>query len=120
MTWRDADRDGVVQFLVTEKGFDLDRVKSGLKRLDKSKSYRARGTLARVQTSLFCLCARACVCVCVCRFVEPTATREFLRHQAVESGLCTHTFALTLVAGGGVACTKLIAVPARTRRSDGK
>jgi flap endonuclease-1 len=33
LEWKDPDEDGLVQFLVTEKGFSLERVQSALKRL---------------------------------------------------------------------------------------
>jgi flap endonuclease-1 len=34
--WEKPDTDGLVQFLVTEKGFSEDRVRSGATRLDKN------------------------------------------------------------------------------------
>lgn len=34
--WEKPDMDGLVQFLVTEKGFSEDRVRAGGKRLEKS------------------------------------------------------------------------------------
>jgi len=35
--WKDYNEANVIQFLVTEKGFNIDRVKTGLKRLKDSK-----------------------------------------------------------------------------------
>jgi len=35
--WKDCNEDNVIKFLVTEKGFNMERVKLGLKRLKDSK-----------------------------------------------------------------------------------
>jgi len=33
MEWKPADEEGIIQFLVTEKGFNKERIESGLKRI---------------------------------------------------------------------------------------
>lgn len=38
LKWTNPDEEGLIQFLVTEKEFNLDRVKKGIERLKKSKS----------------------------------------------------------------------------------
>lgn len=44
-TWDKPDMDGLVQFLVTEKGFSEDRVRAGGKRLEKNLKSAQQGRL---------------------------------------------------------------------------
>lgn len=46
LEWRDPDDAGIIQFLVTEKGFSLDRVESALKRL---KGARQKASQQRIE-----------------------------------------------------------------------
>ena len=47
LEWKEADRDGVVNFLVKEKGFNQDRVESALKKL---KAARGKGSQGRIDS----------------------------------------------------------------------
>ena len=45
LEWKDADRDGLVAFLVKEKGFNQDRVESALRKLKAARSKGAQGRI---------------------------------------------------------------------------
>jgi len=47
MEWKPADEEGLLQFLVTEKGFNKERIESGLKRIRQAKG---KGTQQRMET----------------------------------------------------------------------
>lgn len=42
LEWRDPDEEGIIQFLVSEKGFNLDRVQGAVKRLRGARSKAAQ------------------------------------------------------------------------------
>lgn len=37
LKWSDPDRDGIIEYMVTEKGFNMERIVKGIERLKKSK-----------------------------------------------------------------------------------
>ena len=45
--WKEADRDGLIEFLVKEKGFNQDRVETALKKL---KAARGKGSQGRIDS----------------------------------------------------------------------
>ena len=45
LEWKDADRDGIIQFLVKEKGFNQDRVEGALKKLKAAKGKGQQGRI---------------------------------------------------------------------------
>ena len=45
LAWKKPDFEGIINFLVNEKGFDLERIKSGLKRLEKATSLSSQKRL---------------------------------------------------------------------------
>jgi len=47
LDWKDPDEPGLIQFLVNEKGFNIDRVKKGIERLKKAKG---KGTQQRMES----------------------------------------------------------------------
>ena len=47
LEWKDADRDGIIQFLVAEKGFNQERVDNALKKL---KAARGKGSQGRIDS----------------------------------------------------------------------
>jgi len=47
LEWKPADEEGIIQFLVTEKGFNKERIESGLKRIKQAKG---KGTQQRMET----------------------------------------------------------------------
>jgi len=47
LEWKDPDEPGIIQFLVNEKGFNLERVKKGVERLKKAKG---KGTQQRMES----------------------------------------------------------------------
>ena len=47
LEWKEADRDGVLDFLVKEKGFNQDRVDNALKKL---KAARGKGSQGRIDS----------------------------------------------------------------------
>ena len=53
--WKEADRDGLIEFLVKEKGFNQDRVDNALKKL---KAARGKGSQGRID-SFFTIQPRA-------------------------------------------------------------
>ena len=47
LEWKEADRDGLIDFLVKEKGFNQDRVDNALKKL---KAARGKGSQGRIDS----------------------------------------------------------------------
>jgi len=47
LEWKEPDEAGLIQFLVNEKGFNIDRVKKGIERLKKAKG---KGTQQRMES----------------------------------------------------------------------
>jgi len=47
LVWKDPDEEGLIQYLVHEKGFQLDRVKSGMERMKKA---RGKSTQKRMES----------------------------------------------------------------------
>ncbi|XP_028392006.1 flap endonuclease 1-like [Dendronephthya gigantea] len=45
LKWNDADVDGLVDFLVTQKGFSEDRIRSGITKLQKARKTSVQGRL---------------------------------------------------------------------------
>eukprot|EP00475_Leptophrys_vorax_P011093 TRINITY_DN1763_c0_g1_i2.p1 TRINITY_DN1763_c0_g1~~TRINITY_DN1763_c0_g1_i2.p1 ORF type:complete len:422 (+),score=135.57 TRINITY_DN1763_c0_g1_i2:24-1268(+) len=46
LEWNDPDEDGLIEFLVNQKGFNADRVKSGIKKLKASKAKSTQKRMA--------------------------------------------------------------------------
>jgi len=57
LVWKDCDEEGLIQFLCHEKGFSVERVQSGIKRL---KDAKGKGTFMVLHRS----CKRMCLLVC--------------------------------------------------------
>lgn len=47
MVWKDADEEGIIKFLVEEKGFQLERIQGGLKRM---KAAKGKGNQSRMES----------------------------------------------------------------------
>jgi len=45
LSWKDPDEEGLIQYLVKEKGFSEDRVQSGIEKLKKAKTTSVQGRL---------------------------------------------------------------------------
>jgi flap endonuclease-1 len=45
LKWRDCDEEGLLQYLVKERGFGEDRVKAGIEKLKKSRTGSVQGRL---------------------------------------------------------------------------
>ena len=45
MKWNDPDEDGLIQFLVNEKGFSEERVRNGVQKLKKARGSSVQGRL---------------------------------------------------------------------------
>lgn len=45
LVWKEADEEGVVDFLVKEKGFNEERVRNSIAKLRKAKSAATQGRL---------------------------------------------------------------------------
>jgi flap endonuclease-1 len=46
LEWKEPDEEGLLEFLVNQKGFNSDRVKSGVKKIKASKSKSTQKRLA--------------------------------------------------------------------------
>ena len=72
LEWKDPDEAGLIQFLVTEKGFNLERVQGALKRL---KAARGKASQQRIE-GFFRMGAAAAAAAGAPVFEKPNKRKE--------------------------------------------